>query len=386
MALLPFFRSILKRLKSLTRPVPLVSGVVLTILAIFIWDYVRHPEWFGTYSQEGDGPNESIDLSGLTPEEQAAVADIDNLAVLFNDLGIAPQGDPTIQATPQGGEDGSQDSLFDDILATPTPTETEPLANNSNPFDRYLNQYRFIGQMPQDTANGSLPNATQTGVNAATPGPLPTVSVPSLRLSLQNGSNAILAPSPLERALQEQAASSSASEGSSSLSTLESEGRSPENTNQSVPTSENGDALSTLEGQNSRTVTIPGVPFPVAPTTPEMSPPPGTTGYTPPASLQYAQPTTGTSNSGFPTNGAVPSSPNSAGIPNIPSGSGVPNLAAPQVDVSNGASTPSLPSSTVSPATPEVTPSPFSVPRPPGSYIGGGYVGPTFSNPSGPPR
>ena len=389
MALLPLFRSILKRLKSLTRPVPLASGVLITILAIFIWDYVRHPEWFGTYSQEGDGPNESIDLSGLTPEEQAAVADIDNLSVLFNDLGIAPQGDPTIQANQPGEGEGAQDSLFEDILATPTPTEVEALADNRNPFDRYLNKYRFPGQAQQSAANGALPNATQSGVGIANPGPLPTVSIPGFGLSSQNGANGVPAPgqiSALERALQNQGSTASSTEPSTGLSTLENEGQSLENGDNPSATSDPRSGLSALESQGSQAVTIPGVPFPVVPTTPEMSPPPGTTGYTPPASLQVTQPTQGNSPSGLPGNGTVLPTPSSAGIPTIPSGSSTPNLATPQVDVSNGATTPSLPSSsTTVPSTPQVNSSPFSVNRPPGSYIGGGYMGPTFSNPSGPP-
>ncbi|MEM9009258.1 MAG: hypothetical protein AAGE59_37875 [Cyanobacteria bacterium P01_F01_bin.86] len=380
MDLMPLFRFIAKRLKSLTRPIPLVSGVTLVILAIFISEYVKHPEWFGTYSQEGDEPNPSLDLSSLTPEEQAAVADIDNLSVLFNDLGISQQGNPTIQAIPQD-VDQAQDSLFQDLLVLSESAEAESSLEGANPFQQYLNQYRFIGQTPQgNIAGSSIPNNL--------PGALPTVSQPGTSALFQTGSS--VSPnrtSALQQALNNQGPATVATpiEEGSDAALSNGEEQLP-NGSEPTATSSDNSAPSNSEGLGSQAVTIPGVAFPVLPTTPEMSPPTGTTGYTPPASLEYVQPIPGSnSTSSFPTSGTTLPSPSSAGVPSIPSaGSATPNLATPQVDVSNGAVTPSLPSTAAPPAA-GATPSPFSVPRPPGSYIGGGYIN-TFSNPSKPPE
>ncbi|HEY9889878.1 MAG TPA: hypothetical protein V6D02_15845, partial [Candidatus Obscuribacterales bacterium] len=141
-----------------------------------------------------------------------------------------------------------------------------------------------------------------------------------------------------------------------------------------------GTNTATLTGEFSdQTVTIPGVSFPVLPTLPQMSPPPGTTGYTPPASLNLLPPISGsTAPSGFPATGV----PSAGGVATPTGATGVAPLTTPQVDVSNGYVTPYAPVVPPTPA-PTVNPSPFGVPRPPGSNIGGGYIN-TFSNPSSP--
>ncbi|MEL6384341.1 MAG: hypothetical protein AAFQ89_18165 [Cyanobacteria bacterium J06626_18] len=391
MALLPFFRFVVKQLKRLTRPVPLISGVTIGILAIFVSEYLTHPEWFGTYSQEGEEPSQSLDLLGLTPEEQAAVADIDNLSVLFNDLGIAAPGGQTLQVLPQEdglSEDGlPQDGLLQDLAVLTEPVDVGPLSEGPSPFEQYLNQYQF-GQPSQGLALPT-PNATApaSGSNSGVPSSS-SLSVPGLpfqgNATLPSGQ---LETSALERAINAQGASTSLPGDDADVSSLGNEERSLEGGETSDLASTGTESALTSESSNPQTATIPGVPFPFLPTSPEMSPPPGTTGYTPPASLQSVQqPTDSGSPSSFPSSGTALPSPGSAGVPNIPSAGSVPNLATPQVDVSNGATTPSLPSSIVPSATDGIAPPPTSsVPRPPGSYTGNGYIN-TFSNPSGPPQ
>lgn len=381
MALFSFFRSVLNRLSFLKRPIPLVSTIVVVMLGIFISEYIRHPEWFGTYSQEGSGP-EDIDLSGLTPEEQAAVADIDNLRLLLNDLGVESGGIPDIQALPED-EDGlqPQNSLLQDLLAIPEPTEGSSLSESSNPFDQYLNQYQFIGRSSQ--------SAPQTDSGPSN-GTVSNSSGLSFFSNVPQGSNSETSrptrTSALEQALQAQR-EAAATNSETAERMAEDNGQSSAGDTPSSQVSGNRGTSQATTGEGSQSVTVPGVPFPVLSNSIQTSPPPGTTGYTPPAALQLTQPTPGSNSAaGFPSGNPSTLNPSGAGIPNIPSAANTPGIRTPQVDVSNGFVSPSVPST---PATPSVestlTPSPFAVPRPPGSYTGGGYIN-TFSNPSAPPE
>lgn len=361
-----WFRSALNRLSYLVQPVPLVSSVVVVILGVFIWEYVSHPEWFGTYSQEGVGPNEDIDLSGLTPEEQAAIADIDNLRLLLSDLGVGPEVMPNIQAIPEEGT-GIQDSLLQNPLALDEPVNGQPLSGNSNPFDKYLSQYQFLGLSAQ-----SLPPAGDTGTAAS----LSTSD--SSRRTSTNPSNRDRR-SPLEQALQSQAASNATTTAASNESN--DEAVTAEGTTVAAQGAD-ANGFSLITGVPLPQAATPGDPLPVLPTTLQTSPPPGTTGYTPPASLNLLQPSPAGTAAGAIPSGTSPLIPNSSGVPSATSQL---NLSTPQVDVSNGSVVPTLPSATATPQVPELAPSPFSVPRPPGSFIGGGYIN-TFSNPTAPPE
>ncbi|NER79148.1 MAG: hypothetical protein F6K42_06115 [Leptolyngbya sp. SIO1D8] len=363
MALSSWFRYILKRLSYLKRPVPMVSTIAVVILGIFIWEYHDHPEWFGAYSQEGTGSNEEIDLSGFTPEEQAAIADLDSLTLLLDDLGVTQEAPLNLQSIPEI-EGDSQDLLLQDLLALSQPVEGQQLAGNSNPFNQYLSQYQFIGRPSQPNAqNGGTPSSP-VGFGLS---------------SQEQAASGAPRVNVLEQALQAQSA---AGLGSSSTPAEESDNptASPSDNRFSSQPTENGESTFPANETNSQAVNVPGVPFPVLPTTPQMSPPAGTTGYTPPASLQLTQPTPGgTTATGVPsTAGTSNLNPSNLGVPNIPSATGNLNLNTPQVDVSNGATTPSgLPSAVTPPEVFNTDTSPFSVDRP----IGGGYIN-TFSNPS----
>ncbi|MDB9529506.1 hypothetical protein PN498_26180 [Oscillatoria sp. CS-180] len=366
MALSNWLRSLTNRLSYLTKPVPLASSLGLLLLGVFVWEYVRHPEWFGTYSQDESVPNSDIDLSDLTPEEQAAIADIDNLSVLMNELGVESGGVPNIQALVDNSE-GEQDAFVQDVLALATPTEGRSSGLNDSPFARYLEQYQFAGRsFNSNNSQSFASDISETNISAFNEGLGQETSrsfTNPLLFALQN-------PAPVaDRAVPTEGAQ------------VESEARSPEEFSLDTPEPFNTtDSAQLPPGEfSSQTVTIPGVGFPVLPTLPQMSPPPGTTGYTPPASLNLMPP--------LPNrNGAEalpsPFTPNSA-TPNLTPG-GIPDFNSSDIDVSNGYVSPYAP---ITPATtlPNTTinPSPFSVPRPPGSYIGGGYIN-TFSNPSGP--
>lgn len=379
MALSSWLRSLSNRFGFFLKPVPLASTVGVLLLGIFIWEYSSHPEWFDGYSQEETTPDSSIDLSGLTPEEQAAIADIDNLTVLFNELGIESGGIPNIQALSEAQE-GDRNALLEDVLPLAQPTEGEAATSNPSPFAEYLEQYQFSS----GTRNQNLPDSATSSFAQGSRFPSPAGVARSGQRQMSNAQFA----NPLATALQNQNLRTDSSQSGEDANPQENPRSSnatdaPESAQSTSGSSEaSSDYRSNYLGEfGSQAVTIPGVDFPVLPTLPQMSPPPGTTGYTPPATLELMPPLPGGTP---PIPGTSSLAPSSAGVPDLSGTSSTPNLAAPQVDVSNGYVTPFTPTAPPT-MTPIVPPAPFSAPRPPGSFLGNGYIN-TFSNPSAPPN
>lgn len=329
MAQFPWLRSSLNRLTFLSRPVPLASTLGVLLLSIFLWEYSRNPEWFGSFAQDnGASPEGTLDRSTLTPAEQAAVADIDNLSVLMNELGVESGGVPTLQSIAIG-QDEDENAIASDLLSLSQPGTTSTANPSTSIFNQYLEQYQFGRQRPTNlspaASSNSFTNSTAATGQSGSLSPT-TVRVNPLTLVLQ-GQNALapgMQPSNqtvLEAALQSQNASAatSATDATDNATGTETAIES------SLPTGEFG----------SQAVTIPGVAFPVLPTLPQMSPPPGTTGYTAPASLDLMPPLPGSNSAGA---GLPPVAPLSTvgGGTGLPAGTAVPNLNTPQVDVSNG--------------------------------------------------
>ncbi len=381
MAPTPWFRALLNRLAFFTKPVPLVSSVFLVVLTIFLFEYRSHPEWFGAFSQDATGPNEDIDLSGLTPDEQAAAADIDNLALLLNDLGVTNNGQ-TPSPDDQSADNSNVNAFLQDVLASSQGT-TEGNDNANNPFDEYLKQYRFPGRGSQSTATPSVESTSSLFGSGNT-----SSSTDASAAFNPTAASASTNPlSALQQAMQEQGFAGFAGDRPLSLDTADTTPR--RLTNGSEPTATGtlaGSDLSGTSGLSTQSSGLLGAPFAITPTVPtvgpQKSPPPGTTGYTPPASLGTLQTPTGrNSNSNL-----FPSAVGGSGL-GVPSATPMtPNLNVPNIDVSAGTgTTPYAPIPSAVPSTGlTTTPSPFSVPRPPGSYTGGGYIN-TFSDPLGPP-
>ena len=365
-------RAIFNRLRFLGRPLPLATTVGVLLVGIFAWDYLRHPEWFGAYENTETGPNEEIDLSGLTPEEQAAVSGIDNLTLLFRELGVESGALPEVQAQPDAAAEEQTNAFLSETLALSQPNPASSALGES-PFTRYLEQYQFSPNMPTAGQTGSRLGDRFSNIN------------PFQQPTRDERIRANQPYSPLSAALQNQAGLNSVAEAEEDTP-LANQLRS-----QSATPSETGETAAETSGQpslpagefSSQTVTIPGVDFPVLPTLPQMSPPPGTTGYTPPSTLELMPPLPGSNRATTPAfPGAAPLAPSSTGLPTAPAGT-APTLNTPQVDVSNGYVTPFTPTGPTAAPIPTAAPAPFSVPRPPGANIGGGYIN-TFSNPNGP--
>ncbi len=366
----PILRSAIARAKPLARPLFVSSSLFTVLLGIFVWEYTHNPERFGAF-EEGEDANADADLSGLTPDEQALLANIDNISVLQRDLGDVPaEGD-------SDSDEIQQDlSLLQELLGTAPREGSEGAQATTPPLSEYLDRYQFLG-------------APQRAETAATNIYSGLFGRNSLSATASNTASNFFAGDRSQN-------DPTATEANRTISPLEAVLRGydtapNQNAAQGTTTTGNnggGNTAETASGQRTANtsgigpnglpapVSIPGVAGPFLPTTPQMSPPPGTTGYTPPASFQIT-PTipnaTGTSSNGFP-NSAFP---NNA----FPNSSAPLNLTTPNANVGGGSVLPTTP---VVPAAPAIPPAPFSVQRPPGSYIGGGYIN-TFSNPSGPP-
>ena len=423
MALPVSFRYFLARLSPLARPLVLSSSLFLVLIGIFLWEYRNNPDWFGAYSpEETDRPTENLDLSQFTPEEQSAIAEIDNLSVLFNEIDVSGST-PTSEATAEGPQ-----SLLQQLLGSGNPIDSgrERSGTSAQPFQRYLEQYQFLGGQRQvDAAPPNLqgvfrqpavPRAGTTSFATGSPqafGTAPTfgssqvsgASQPFGAGQAQTGVNAQgQALSALGQALLDltnpgdsAAASRTAASGRTTTTTApnaqaadaERTATSSPQPGTAQPSLLNGgqaNAPGTTAGSNA--VYIPGIPYPVLPTTPNMSPPPGTTGYVPPSSLNLRPPgTTGANSaspnaaSGFPA--PIPGFPTA---PTVPTAGGAPlDLSRPDVGAAAGSAFPSPTPVVPNASQPFQTigPEPYAIPRPPGSYTGGGYIY-TFSNPNGP--
>ena len=360
---------VIKRLRFFTRPLPLASAVGALLLGVFVWDYLRHPEWFGAFENDSSGPNEEIDLSGLTPEEQAAATGLDNLTALMNELGVEPGNTPRIQALPEGDITG-QNSFLNEVLALAQGNNPSS-SSTTSPFSDYLEQYQFGRNSLRLESSSSNARGRLGGISFS--------SVGNTTATEQRPIN------PLAEALQNQtglAGATSMQPNSRLANELRLLSAPPQETAEN-PANEGGQTSLSPGEFNSQIVTIPGVDFPVLPNLPQMSPPPGTTGYTPPASLELMPPLPGSATSSSPFPGTAAPASNS-GIIGTPSAAGAPNSG---VDVSNGYVTPYAPTgpSAANSSTPTpIAPQPFTAPRAPGVYTGGGYIN-TFANPSAPP-
>lgn len=342
----------LVRLRALNRPRLWGAGLGLLLLGLVGYQYLGHPEWLRTFAlDETDSarPTPEDNLANLSQAELADMAEIDNLTLLLNQL--QPLTADTLTEAPTSG------SAAPTVLERLSPTNSEGQAEPASPFALYLERTRFrIGNTvespsPALEARSSLPSQVGRGRSAADPGAASPTPSPLQQL-LNPPPNATTNP------LAPTAAEATASEPGATAT--------PERLSSTEPTGLTPPPWA-VEGQ------IPGVNQRFIRTTPEMSPPPGTTGYRPPPSLAPAP-------SALPNSPPLPGlAPAAASSLNLSPGPALPGaVTAP----SAGNTLPPAGTSTYTPP-PVVETPPFSAPRPPGSHTGGGYIY-TFSDPSGP--
>ncbi|MGD1907839.1 MAG: hypothetical protein ACFB0C_17880 [Leptolyngbyaceae cyanobacterium] len=363
---LPQFRYIWARLSPLAHPVVLASGLFALLAGAFALEFVRNPNWYRAYDPDEENANGDLVSSDLTPEEQAQVADIDNLSFLTNSIGN--------ESTEAGAASDAQSesiTLLQQLLGS-TATDNAA-ANSENTLNRYLDRYAALELDSIDPSTNIYRNLFESASSVEAD---PTAAQLNFSGQTQAGASngtPLINSNPLAQALQalipggvgptaNAPAAERIGEDGTEVSELTAAGTAVD------PFGLNG-AL--------RPVTLPAIPGTFLPTTPDMSPPLGTTGYVPPASLPLIP----------PLNTNLGNAYTNLGVPTIPTGAGLPPAANSTLDltvptVNTGVVSPLSNTAPASPSinAPTLTPSPFAVQGIPGSYTGGGYIN-TFSNP-----
>ncbi|NJL47986.1 MAG: hypothetical protein HC929_11485 [Leptolyngbyaceae cyanobacterium SM2_5_2] len=229
-------------------------------------------------------PESSTSLANLSDEELAALAEIDNLTLLLNQF--QPMTANTLTSELGLGEQPESGNLLEMLgQAQPSanrvdsqPTQTLP----QSPFAAYLERTRF---KVSDLAN---PEPTIPGRNTASLTPSSLLSGPQTSPAPVNQP----ALSPLQQALSQSTGGltglATTTQDSSRENSPSPDSRASATTNSMTTTSTPGLAPPSwlVEGR------LPGVNQRFIRTTSEMSPPPGTTGYTLPWALQPPNPGT----------------------------------------------------------------------------------------------
>lgn len=375
------WRYLRARLESLVRPAVLLPALGIALLGVFFWELNTHPEWLAGDGEDNSGPEQSALGEALSPEARQAAADIDNLSLLSNDLLdidtevrgsvaqplISPStetaGSRFLASQGQSGTVGSENAATG---------SQSPAANG-------------LFSAPSGTVFGSNNSAGSSNaflMNSRSPMGMPNSG------AVQSNDSGVVT-SALERALNQQSARPSQLTDESVDETTGSTGGS-------------GPSSASVAGQEGQTETAPGsisqstplgqglpqpmsVPSSFIRTTPAMSPPPGTTGYTLPPTL-YQAPTTAPVGNAYtnlvnpaanlrvpqPSYG-VPMQPGSLSAPGV---TPLPNRVVPTGPAMSQPLGAPLPQPIATPAPP-----PFSASRrAPGQYGGSGQIN-TFSNP-----
>ncbi|MEM6450245.1 MAG: hypothetical protein AAF703_08030 [Cyanobacteria bacterium P01_D01_bin.105] len=266
MAIPAFLRYIPARLKPLSAPAVWAPLTVFTLLSIFIWEYHNNPDWFNRPQVSNLNPD-----SELTPEEQARLSEIDTLDLLLRGA---------LQTDGEGGSTGINPEASGATDPGPSGLASDRnLAGRDNPFAAYEAQYQFPGS---DSARGSALNAGSNSdtSSAVTASPLIKGSPSSLGASDAETVSPNVNSSVLSEALNRQQSVSNNNDGGSVTSTGN------DGAFSGVQSSEFSSQGSASEaGRNGGSSPSPisaasgNVAVPFIRTTPEMSPPAGTTGY-----------------------------------------------------------------------------------------------------------
>ncbi|MEO0433694.1 MAG: hypothetical protein AAF151_18560 [Cyanobacteria bacterium J06656_5] len=251
-------------------------GILLTgVVGVYAWQYRQDsgqlPWQIGAtgLGSSGDATSTDVLLESLTPEEQAVAAELDNIELLLAQL------DSDVSALTTGG-DASAAAALNEALADAPEVSSESSVER---LTRYIDEYSFVGT----NARGSNPQATRSNA----PIPLQREQPPQSTSVEESQTAAALAESFAARQQQLEQARSANSEAEQLASgtgvtrapvtglPAETAGGVVTDDQSSFVFDQTGVVPGSLDGLNRTFIR----------TTPNMSPPPGTTGYVPPASL-----------------------------------------------------------------------------------------------------
>ncbi|MEO0395181.1 MAG: hypothetical protein AAF243_04230 [Cyanobacteria bacterium P01_A01_bin.137] len=251
-------------------------GILLTgVVGVYAWQYRQGsgqlPWQIGAtgLGSSGDATSTDVLLESLTPEEQAVAAELDNIELLLAQL------DSDVSALTTGG-DASAAAALNEALADAPEVSSESSVER---LTRYIDEYSFVGT----NARGSNPQATRSN------GPIPlqreqtpqSTSVEEAQTAAALAESFAARQQQLEQArsanLETEQPASGADVTRAPVTGLpaEAEGGVITDDQSSFVFDQTGVVPGSLDGLNRTFIR----------TTPNMSPPPGTTGYVPPASL-----------------------------------------------------------------------------------------------------
>lgn len=300
-----FLRYLPARLKPVSNPAVWVPLTIFTLLGALYWEYQRNPDWFNRDPVTRISPS-----SSLTPEEEAQLSEIDNLDVLLQDSRLSGDREPvTSQITPNGladlsaagdadeseSETSTQSALerYPIPGSTTTPTTLAPTQpSTTSSADRLSGLYNSSAGGANSSANsGSAFNFSSSLVNPAAP-------------STNSALSEALSRRAAARVAAEENAAPTGGAGAS---------------NAQPSSAFNGSAAISAPAGNGAAEAAPAAqPVPsFTRTTPEMSPPVGTTGYRPPAT------------SGLPAFNVAPTQPTRSPFSLRDGGAGQINVPAP---------------------------------------------------------
>ncbi len=251
-----FFRYLPARLRPLGKPAVWVPLAALVLIGAFLLEYQRNPDWFDRRPGSNLTPE-----SRLTAEEEARLAEIDTLDVLLDGSRVSEDTPPvTSQINPDAPIDTDAEGSSDD--------ESDELSLQE--------QYPIPGTASTDTT-------LQPGRSSlfSSPSALPgrsSASESSSGTTFNFGDSLVDPAAPSNNSALAEALNR---RESARLSGQESGSAAPSDTNASSPaspTSPGADA-----GTSQAVPSAQPVPGSFIRTTPEMSPPVGTTGYQAPA-------------------------------------------------------------------------------------------------------
>lgn len=257
-------------------------GILLTgIVGVYAWEYRQNPgqlPWqlssnsFDS-SDSATSTNELFD--SLSPEEQSVAAELDNIELLLAQL------DSDVSALTTGGEASAAASLN----ATSTGVEATEAESTVERLNRYIDEYRFFGTdvngsnfQPENNPQTSSPQspAAATVQPSATGTAVPLTSALAEAFARQQATQPVNLPTPAIDPSRADVGNASGQDTASADSSASSGGESLTFSFDQSGIDQTGVVPGSLNGLNRAFIR----------TTPNMSPPPGTTGYVPPTSLQ----------------------------------------------------------------------------------------------------